>query len=55
MGAGDSFTAGFALALACGFDLTEAAELGNGCAALTIRKVAQTGVPSRDELRALFA
>ena len=55
VGAGDSFTAGFALALACGFDLTEAAELGNGCAALTIRKVAQTGVPSRDELRALFA
>ena len=55
VGAGDSFTAGFSLALASGASVTEAAEFGNGCAALTIRKIAQTGVPSREELRALFA
>ena len=54
VGAGDSFTAGFALALAGGSPLTEAAELGNACAALTIRKLAQTGVPSPEELAALF-
>ena len=54
VGAGDSFTAGFALALAAGSPLAEAAELGNACAALTIRKLAQTGVPSPSELAALF-
>ena len=55
VGAGDSFTSGFALALACGESMTVAAEFGNACAALTIRKLAQTGVPSREELFALFA
>lgn len=54
VGAGDSFTAGFALALGCGFSMVEAAEIGNACAGLTIRKLAQTGVPTRAELVALF-
>ena len=54
VGAGDSFTAGFALGLAGGFPLTTAAELGNACSAVTIRKIAQTGVPSPEELAALF-
>ena len=55
VGAGDSFTAGFALALAGGSPLAEAAELGNACAAVTIRKLGQTGVPSPEELAALFS
>ena len=55
VGAGDSFTAGFALGLAGGFPMTTAAELGNACSAVTIRKIAQTGVPSPGELAALFS
>ena len=54
VGAGDSFTAGFALALAAGAATVEAAEFGNACAAVTVRKVGQTGVPSPEELVALF-
>lgn len=55
VGAGDSFTAGFALALAGGGSMTEAAEFGNACSAVTVRKLAQTGVPTPSELRAVFA
>lgn len=55
VGAGDSFSAGFALALASGFPMTAAAEFGNLCAAVTIRKLAQTGTPSPEEITALFA
>jgi len=54
VGAGDSFTAGFALGLACDAPMTVAAEFGNACSAVTIRKLAQTGVPYPDELLALF-
>lgn len=54
VGAGDSFTAGFALALAGGVSMTESAEFGNACAAVTIRKLAQTGVPTPEEIGALF-
>lgn len=54
VGAGDSFTAGFALALAAGASLREAAELGAACAAVTVRKLGQTGVPTPEELFALF-
>ena len=53
VGAGDSFTAGFSYALAAEFDLVTAAEFGNLCSAVTIRKLNQTGAPSPDELRAL--
>lgn len=54
VGAGDSFTAGFALALAAGAQLREAAELGSACAAVTVHKLGQTGVPTPEELFALF-
>ena len=50
VGAGDSFTAGFACALACGKNLQEAALFGTLCSAVTIRKINQTGVPSIPEL-----
>jgi len=54
VGAGDSFTAGFALALAGGSPMPEAAEFGSLCAAVTVRKLGQTGVPYPEELIALF-
>ena len=54
VGAGDSFTAGFALALACGVGMKEAAEFGNACSAVTVRKLAQTGVPTPEEIFALW-
>lgn len=54
VGAGDSFTAGFAWALAAGAGLKEAAGFGNACSAVTIRKINQTGVPSPDELLAVL-
>ena len=53
VGAGDSFMAGFSYALAADVDLVTAAEFGNLCSAVTIRKLNQTGAPSPDELRAL--
>ena len=53
VGAGDSFTAGFAYALACGSNLVEAAGLGTLCSAVTIRKLNQTGSPTPEELLAL--
>jgi sugar/nucleoside kinase (ribokinase family) len=54
VGAGDSFTAGFAWALAGGASLKEAAGFGNACSAVTIRKINRTGVPSPDELLAIL-
>lgn len=50
VGAGDSFTAGFAYALACGAGMVHAAEFGTCCSAITIRKLNQTGAPSPQEL-----
>lgn len=50
VGAGDSFTAGFSCALACGKSMTDAAIFGTYCSGITIRKINQTGVPSPDEL-----
>ena len=55
VGAGDSFGAGFALALAAGATLEAAAELGSLCAAVTVHKIAQTGVPSPEELSKVFS
>ena len=54
VGAGDSFTAGFAYALAAGADMVTAAEFGTCCSAVTIRKLNQTGSPSPAEILALF-
>ena len=50
VGAGDSFTAGFAWALAVGASLREAAGFGSLCSAVTIRKINQTGVPTPGEI-----
>ena len=50
VGAGDSFTAGFSCALACGKNMTDAAIFGTYCSGITIRKINQTGTPSLQEL-----
>jgi sugar/nucleoside kinase (ribokinase family) len=50
VGAGDSFTAGFSYALAVGESLVTAADFGNCCSGITIRKLNQTGAPSPEEL-----
>ena len=50
VGAGDSFTAGFSCALACGKSMTESAVFGTYCSAVTVRKINQTGTPSQAEL-----
>ena len=55
VGAGDSFTSGFALALAAGRSMAEAAELGSACAAVTVGMIARTGVPTPAEVAALFS
>lgn len=55
VGAGDSFSAGMAYALANGATLHESAEFGTCCSAITIRKLNCTGAPSPEEMLALFA
>jgi ribokinase len=54
-GSGDAFAAGLAVALAEGRPLTEAAELGNGAAALATTSLgAQAGLPRREAVLALL-
>ncbi len=55
VGAGDSFTAGLAWALADGASLEDAAVFGTACSAVTIRKLNQTGVPTPEELLAVLS
>ena len=50
VGAGDSYLAGVAAALAAGYSLTEAAETGTLVAGVTIRKLFQTGTASPEEI-----
>ncbi|MBN8216689.1 MAG: HAD family hydrolase [Spirochaetes bacterium] len=50
VGAGDSALAGIAAGLACGASADEAAWLGNLCAAVTIRKLRQTGTATPREI-----
>ena len=50
VGAGDSFTAGFAYGLAAGASMVDAAAFGTCCSAVTIRKLNQTGTPSAAEI-----
>ena len=51
IGAGDSFTAGLAYALSIpNITLHEAAIFGTACAAITVRKLHQTGYPTKQEL-----
>ncbi len=54
VGAGDSFTAGFAYALAGGASMVDAACFGTCCSAVTIRKLNQTGSPSPQEILELI-
>ncbi|OXS57565.1 ribokinase [Cohnella sp. CIP 111063] len=50
-GAGDSFNAGFAYALAAGLEVGEAVRIGNAVGALSVRQVgAQSAMPTREEL-----
>ena len=53
-GAGDSATSGIVSALASGFSPIEAAEMGNLCAGVTIRKLGTTGTASEEEILSLL-
>ncbi len=53
VGAGDSFLAGAASALAVGCDMAEAAELGNIVAGVTVQKLLQTGTATPAEILAI--
>ena len=50
VGAGDSFLAGAASALAAGYNMSEAAELGTLVAGVTVQKLFQTGTASPEEI-----
>jgi len=50
VGAGDSFLAGLAAALAAGRDVFDGARLGNFAAAVTVQKLFQTGVATPEEI-----
>lgn len=49
-GAGDTVTASVTLALCCGADLIEAAQIGNLAAGVTVKKVGITGTATREEI-----
>jgi len=53
VGAGDAMLAGVAAALAAGSDPKAAAEIGNFAAAVTVRKLYQTGTASPEEILAV--
>ena len=53
-GAGDTFMAGFALALAAGSGAVKAAQVATLCAAVTIRKVGVTGTAAPHEVLAAW-
>ena len=54
-GAGDTFLAGFAMALAAGAAPVQAAQVATLCAAVTIRKIGVTGTASPDEVLSAWA
>lgn len=54
VGAGDSFLAGMAAALAGGANLEEAVQIANFAAAVTITKIGQTGTASQEEILGIF-
>lgn len=54
VGAGDSATSGFFLALTSGATLAESAAIGNLAASITVQKLGTTGTASPGELRAAF-
>ena len=53
-GCGDVCTSGMVSALCAGATWQEAAELGNLCASVTIRKIGQTGTSSQEEVLAQY-
>jgi rfaE bifunctional protein kinase chain/domain len=53
VGAGDSYLAGAASALAAGYDMHTAARLGTLAAGVTVRKLFQTGTASPEEILAI--
>lgn len=53
-GAGDTFLAGFGALLAAGANSIEAAQGANLCAAVTIKKLGETGTASREEVLAAY-
>ncbi len=53
VGAGDSYLAGAASALAAGYGMTEAARIGTLVAGVTVQKLFQTGTASPEEILAL--
>jgi len=53
VGAGDSYLAGAAAALAAGYSLGEAATLGTFVAGVTVQKLFQTGTATPDEILAI--
>jgi|LSQX01.1.fsa_nt_gb rfaE bifunctional protein kinase chain/domain len=54
-GAGDSFLAVFSASIGAGATKEEAACLANAAAAVTVRKIKQTGTASRAEIKAVLA
>ena len=50
VGAGDSYLSGAAAALAAGFDMKVAGEIGNYVAGVTVQKLFQTGTAGPDEI-----
>lgn len=54
VGAGDTFLSALGSALAAGATVAEAAALGNLAAAVTVKKLNQTGTASPDEIRRAF-
>lgn len=53
VGAGDSYLAGAAAALAAGYSLETAAEIGTYAAGVTVQKLFQTGTASPEEIMAI--
>jgi rfaE bifunctional protein kinase chain/domain len=53
VGAGDSYLAGAASALAAGYDMNTSAQIGSFVAGVTVQKLFQTGTASRDEILAI--
>lgn len=54
VGAGDACTAGIVSALCAGADPLEAAQMGNLCAGVTVRKLGTTGTANREEILNLY-
>ena len=50
VGAGDTFLSGFSCALAAGATVSEAADFGGLCSAITIQKIGITGTASPEEI-----